>query len=87
MDSIVAGSAVLGGIVGLILALTGVVSTALAGRMNWHVGAPFAAGAIVGMLGGRLAAGRLSGARLQQGFAVVAGLIAAGMVMRVVMSA
>lgn len=70
-----------------LVSASGVVSTALAGRMNWQVGAPFAAGAIVGMLGGRLAAGRLSGARLQQGFAVVAGLIAAGMVLRVMMSA
>ncbi|WP_020200649.1 sulfite exporter TauE/SafE family protein [Cupriavidus sp. WS] len=70
-----------------LVSASGVVSTAIAGHMNWQVGMPFAAGAVLAMLGGRLVASRLSGARLQQGFAVVAGLIAIGMVAKVVMSA
>ena len=70
-----------------LVSASGVISTALAGHMNWHVAAPFAAGAMLGMLGGRLFASRLSGQRLQQGFALVAGLIAIGMVAKVVLSA
>lgn len=70
-----------------LVSASGVISTALAGRMNWQVGVPFAAGAMLAMLGGRLVASRLSGARLQQGFAVVAGLIAIGMLAKVAMAA
>ncbi|MGT2434171.1 sulfite exporter TauE/SafE family protein (plasmid) [Cupriavidus basilensis] len=70
-----------------LVSASGVISTALAGRMNWQVGVPFAAGAITGMLGGRLVASRLSGHRLQQGFALVAGLIAFGMVVKVALAA
>ncbi len=69
-----------------LVSASGVITTAIAGRMDWRVGVPFAAGAVLAMLGGRLLASRLSGTRLQQGFAVVAGLIAIGMVAKVVMS-
>lgn len=55
--------------------ISGVLSSALAGRMNWRVGLPFAAGAMVGMRGGRLVASRLSDPRLQQGLAPVAGYL------------
>ncbi|KIG11179.1 protein of unknown function DUF81 [Burkholderia sp. MR1] len=70
-----------------LVSASGVISTALAGRMNWQVGVPFAAGAMLGMVGGRLIGGRLSGQRLQQAFALVAGLIAIGMVVKVAISA
>jgi uncharacterized membrane protein YfcA len=70
-----------------LISLSGVVSTALEGRMNWRVGVPFAAGALFGMLGGRLIARHLSGPRLQQGFAVFAGVIAVGMVAKAVLAA
>ncbi|GJJ03807.1 UPF0721 transmembrane protein [Duganella rhizosphaerae] len=66
-----------------LVSASGVISTAIAGRMNWQIGVPFATGAMAGMLGGRLVAGRLSGPRLQQGFALVAGLIALGMAAKV----
>jgi len=66
---------------------SGVISTAIAGHMNWQVGVPFAAGAIVAMLAGRLMASRLSGHRLQQGFAIVAGLVAIGMAAKVALAA
>ncbi|MDF3833946.1 sulfite exporter TauE/SafE family protein [Cupriavidus basilensis] len=63
-----------------LVSASGVISTALAGRMNWHVGLPFAFGALGGMLLGRVFSSRVSGPRLQQGFAVVAGLVSFGMV-------
>jgi len=69
-----------------LVSTSGVVSTAIAGRMNWEVGIPFAGGAIAGMLGGRLVSKRISGPRLQQGFAVVAGLVALGMVTKALLS-
>ncbi|MCO4887855.1 sulfite exporter TauE/SafE family protein [Cupriavidus sp. WGtm5] len=68
-----------------LVSASGVVSTAIAGRMNWSVGLPFATGALLGMLGGRRAASKLSRRHLEQGFALVAALIALGMVVRVVM--
>jgi hypothetical protein len=40
--------------------------------MHWAVGAPFAAGAVVGLVAGRQIARYLAGPRLQQLFAVVA---------------
>lgn len=48
-----------------------VVSASVAGVMHWWVGAPFAAGAVLGLLLARTLAGKLAGPRLQQLFAVV----------------
>lgn len=70
-----------------LVSASGVISTAMTGHMNWQVGAPFAAGAMMGMLGGRRLASRLSGSRLQQGFALVAGLTAIGMAAKVALAA
>lgn len=70
-----------------LVSASAVISSAIAGRMNWHIGIPFAVGAMMGMLGGRLVASKLSGHRLQQGFALVAGLIAIGMVAKVFFAA
>jgi len=47
-----------------------VVSASLAGVMHWRVGAPFAVGAVLGLLLARPLAGKLAGPRLQQLFAV-----------------
>lgn len=69
-----------------LVSTSGVVSTAIAGRMNWPVAIPFAGGAIAGMLGGRLVSKRISGPRLQQGFAVIAGLVALGMVAKALLA-
>jgi uncharacterized membrane protein YfcA len=69
-----------------LVSIAGVVSTSISGHMNWSIGAPFAAGAVAGMLGGRLIADRLSGPRLQQAFALLAGSIAVGMTVRVVLA-
>ncbi|KPA99596.1 TSUP family transporter, partial [Pseudomonas asplenii] len=48
-----------------------VVTATLSGVMHWSVGAPFAGGAVLGLVLGRQVAGRLAGPRLQQLFAVV----------------
>ncbi|WP_449430454.1 sulfite exporter TauE/SafE family protein [Pseudomonas putida] len=48
-----------------------VVSASLAGVMHWRVGAPFAVGAVLGLLLARPLALKLAGPRLQQLFAVV----------------
>ncbi|HGM5580307.1 TPA: sulfite exporter TauE/SafE family protein [Pseudomonas putida] len=53
-----------------------VVSASLGGVMHWQVGAPFAVGAVLGLLTIRPLAGKLAGPRVQQLF-VVAGIGAA----------
>ena len=54
------------------LVSTGSVLTAsLSGVMHWAVGAPFAVGALLGLLGGRQVAHPRAGPRLQQAFALV----------------
>lgn len=64
---------------------SGVVASALSGTMAWAVALPFAAGALAGMLGGRLVSARLAGPHLQIGFAAVAALVAIGMIAKVVL--
>lgn len=63
-----------------LVSATGVVSSAMTGAMNWTAGVPFSAGALAGMLGGRMIASRVAGAQLQIGFAAVSGLVAIGMI-------
>lgn len=63
---------------------TGVISSALTGHLAWPVALPFSAGALIGMLGGRTMSSRLSGPRLQQGFGIVAGLVAIGMMIKII---
>lgn len=62
-----------------LVSFTGVASNALAGGIAWRQALPFAGGALAGMLLGRLVSSRFQGARLQQGFALLAVLVAAGM--------
>jgi uncharacterized membrane protein YfcA len=59
-----------------------VANAGISGQVPWAVALPFAGGAIAGLLAGRLFADRLSGPRLQQGFAILSLLIAAGLVLR-----
>jgi len=54
-----------------------VVSASLSGVMHWAVGAPFALGAVVGLILGRQVATHLAGPRLQQLFALTGFLAAA----------
>lgn len=62
-----------------LISASGVVASALAGTLFWPVAVPFTAGALIGMLGGRLLAARLAGPHLQIGFAGVAVTVGIGM--------
>lgn len=81
MQSVVATSLA---VIALVSA-TGVVSSAVAGNMNWQVATPFSAGALAGMVAGRAIAVRLAGPHLQKGFAAVSALVAVGMLAKAVM--
>ena len=59
-----------------LISVAGVTASALAGKIEWAVALPFSAGAIDGILGGRLIAARLAGAQLHKGFALVASGVA-----------
>ncbi|WP_322042710.1 sulfite exporter TauE/SafE family protein [Paraburkholderia sp. J67] len=62
----------------------GVAASAASGHMLWLNALPFAAGALAGMLIGRSFARHVSGARLQQSFAMFAGCVAVGMAVKAV---
>lgn len=62
-----------------LISISAVATAAVAGHLNIAVALPFAGGAIAAMLLGRLIAGHVAGPRLQQGFAVVAGAVAIGL--------
>jgi uncharacterized membrane protein YfcA len=64
-----------------------VVNASMAGQVSWDIALPVAAGAVAGLLVGRLFANRLSGPRLQQGFALLSLAIAAAMLIRIGMAA
>lgn len=66
-----------------LVSLTGVASSALTGNLDWQVARPFAAGALLGMLGGRKIGAGLDGRQLQIAFALVAIGVALGMVAKV----
>lgn len=53
-----------------LVALGSVATATFAGSMRWQVGAPFALGAVLGLLVARPLAARLEGPRLQQLFAI-----------------
>lgn len=60
-----------------------VAMVAASGRdLPWAIALPFMAGALAGMLGGRVIAPRIAGPRLQQGFAVVVILVAGGLAVK-----
>lgn len=61
------------------------VAAAVAGTLDVAVGLPFALGAVAAMLAGRGLAKRISGPRLQQGFALVAAVVAGGMILKVLL--
>lgn len=70
------------GVLALVSAV-GVFNAGLAGYMPWGLAWPFAAGALAGLLGGRLFAARLAGPRLQQGFALLSLGIAFSLLVKV----
>ena len=65
-----------------LVSVTGVIASAAAGGMVRSVVIPFSAGALVGMLGGRLVSARLAGPHLQIGFALVSAAVAVGMIVK-----
>lgn len=82
MNSIVATSMM----VVTMISTSAVVSAAVAGHLALASAAPFAGGAIAGMLIGRLFAARIAGPYLQQGFAVLTGCVAIAIAVRAVTS-
>lgn len=60
-----------------LVSIGGVGAAAWQGAIAWNIARPFALGAIVALLAGRLIAARLAGARLQQGFAITSAVVAA----------
>lgn len=64
----------------------GVTSATLMGTMNWSLAIPFACGAVVGMLLGRLISKRFSSQRLHQSFAITAALVSVAMVIKVLLA-
>lgn len=63
-----------------LVSVSGVFPSAVAGQLDWAMALPFCAGAIAGMMGGRLIADRLAGPQLQKGFALVSALVALAMI-------
>jgi uncharacterized protein len=63
-----------------LVSVGGVGAAALQGSVMWPVALPFAAGAALALLAGRLLAARLQGAHLQRAFAVTSLLVALLMV-------
>jgi uncharacterized protein len=82
MDSIVATSL---GVIALVSA-AGAASAVFMGNMNWSVAIPFASGAIAAMFLASIIARRFSGTLLQQAFAILSGLVSAGMLVKAIMS-
>ncbi len=80
MNSIVATSLT----VIALVSMSSVVAAGIAGQLDAVVAIPFALGAISAMLAGRPLARHLAGPQLQQSFAVIAGLAAIGLVVKLV---
>lgn len=64
------------------VSMGGVATAAAQGAIDWARAAPFAAGALAGMLGGRSLAARVAGPLLQKAFALVSAVVAVGMIAR-----
>ncbi|HNP27100.1 MAG TPA: sulfite exporter TauE/SafE family protein [Nitrosomonas sp.] len=65
-----------------LVSAVGTASAVLFGTMNWWVAAPFALGALAGMMIGFALSTRFSGTKLQQGFAWMAICVALAMVFK-----
>ena len=58
-----------------LVSVGGVTAAALQGSVAWDIALPFAFGAVLALLAGRIVAARLAGARLQQAFALTSGVV------------
>lgn len=69
-----------------LVSASGVVAAAAGGHLDWAIAAPFTAAAVAGMLAGRAVADRFPPRRLQQSFALFAGMVALAMLAKGVMA-
>lgn len=69
-------------VIGLV-SLSGVLSAALTGNVQWAIALPFSAGAMIGMFAGRALSTRLDGQLLQRAFGLVAAVAASALLLRV----
>ncbi len=69
-----------------LVSASGVVAAAAGGHLDWRIAAPFTAAAVLGMLAGRRVADRFPPRRLQQSFALFAGVVAAAMLAKGVLA-
>ncbi len=69
-----------------LVSASGVAAAAAGGHLQWNIAAPFTAAAVLGMLAGRAVADRFPPRRLQQSFALFAGLVAAAMLAKGVLA-
>lgn len=67
-----------------LVSIFGVAVSSISGHIEWQTAAPFSIGALIGMLGGRYVAEKLSGAYLQRGFALISALVAIGLIVKAV---
>lgn len=67
-----------------LVSLGGVVGATIKGVLAWSIAAPFALGAVTGMLVSRPLAQKISGPRLQQTFAIFAFVVALSMIAKAV---
>ena len=58
-----------------LVSIGSVAAAAVQGSIAWDIAFPFTVGAVIAMLAGRMIAGHLSGARLQQAFALTSGAV------------
>lgn len=78
MDAVIATSM----LVIALVASGAAISAAIAGRLPFEIGSPFAFGAVCGMAAGRLFSGKLDGALLSRGFSAVCAVISIVLVAR-----
>jgi len=67
-----------------LVACASVATSAAAGTLDWTVALPFAAGAVAGMLGGRMLAGRANGTLQQRCFGWVALAVAVALAVKAI---
>lgn len=70
-----------------LVSAAGVISAMAMGGMNWSIAIPFASGAVAAMLLVSAFANRFAGPGLQRGFAVLAGCVSVGMIVKVLLVA
>ena len=65
-----------------LVSAAGVLVYAAKAAIEWHLALPFVLGGLFGMMAGQAAAKKLAGPRIQQAFAIVAFLIAIGLLIK-----